>query len=155
MANRRSQFYNRISAAVSPTRFPWYPLLMLATIAFIVVATATVPWLLLIPILISAYRTVRLTMRRSSQLKKWGYFSGSQHFDHWIYEERLGRSVVVLALSLERTDPNTQEMFIPDDDTWTLIVPSWAVERRAEIARRIAESWKPAHFHFAEHAVDA
>jgi hypothetical protein len=141
MANRQSQFYNRI---------PWYPLLAIATMAFVVVATATAPWLLLLPILAWVYDTVRLYRRRKSQLKNLGYFSGSQYHDYWIYEERRGRSVVALLLPLERTDPNLRELFIPDEDMWRKTVPCWAADRRVEIALRIAESWKPAHFHFVE-----
>jgi hypothetical protein len=155
VAKGNFQFFRRMGAALSPGRFPWYPLLALAAFAFVVVSTFAAPWLLLVPIVAFAYSTVRLRGRRETQLKKIGYFSGSRHFDYWIYEERLGRSVVSLTLPLDRTDPITQELFIPDDETWRRMVPSWAAERRTEIALRIAESWKPAHFHFAEHVQDA
>lgn len=141
-----SQFYSRI---------PWYPLLAIATMAFVVVVTTTAPWLLLLPILTWVYGTIRLHTRRKSQLKKFGYFSGSQYRDYWIYEELHGRSIVALLLPLERSDPNLRELFIPDDDAWRKTVPCWAADRRVEIALRIGETWKPAHFHFSEPAVDA
>ena len=126
-----------------------------STTAFFIAATAAAPWLLLLPILLWVYHTARLGSRRKSRLKQLGYFSGSQYLDYWIYEERSGRSVVALMLPLERTDPGTQELFIPDDEVWRRTVPSWAAERRTEIALRIAEGWKPSHFHFAEQAEDA
>jgi hypothetical protein len=57
------------------------------------------------------------------------------------------RDVAALILPVDNTEPGHWEMFIPTDSVWRTTVPSWAWERRLEIATRIAEAWKPKDFH--------
>ena len=84
---------------------------------------------------------------RSMRLNKKGYFSGRRLNEHWVYEEMQGRDAVALILPVVRTGHGRVELFIPTDSEWRATVPSWAWERRSEIAARIAEAWKPTDFH--------
>ena len=81
------------------------------------------------------------------RLNKKGYFSGRRLKKHWVYEEMQGRDAVALILPVVRTGYGRVELFIPTDSEWRATVPSWAWERRSEIAARIAEAWKPTDFH--------
>ena len=81
------------------------------------------------------------------RLNKKGYFSGRRVNEQWVYEEVQGYNVVALILPIANTEPGHWEMFIPTDAEWRTAVPSWAWERRLEIAARIAEGWKPKDFH--------
>jgi hypothetical protein len=81
------------------------------------------------------------------RLNKKGYFSGRRLNEYWIYEEMQGNSVAALMLPVANTEAGHWELFIPTDSEWRATVPSWAWERRAEIAARIAEGWKLKDIH--------
>ena len=140
-AVRSPPFYNRA---------PWNLLIgaSLLNVLLCALALATTPWLLLIPIFGWIYLTSYRDLVRRSQLKKKGYFAGSMYRGYWIYEEQRGYSTEALLLSVENTEPGHWELFIPDDAQWRRTVPGWALDRRKEIAGRIAEGWKAKDIHF-------
>jgi hypothetical protein len=111
------------------------------------IALAATPWMLLVPLLVWAVVSNRRHFRRKWALRDKGYFSHRQGQDHWIYEERQGYSLVAFILPVANTEPGHWELFIPDDAKWRATVPVWALDRRKEIALRIAEEWKPKDFH--------
>ena len=55
--------------------------------------------------------------------------------------------LILLILDLENMEPGHWEMFFPSEKDWRLSAPPWAIERRSEIARRVAEGWRPKDFH--------
>jgi len=121
----------------------------------VTIAGATTPWILLLPLLICGYRSTRRNTARTTSLRQFGYFPGSQHFKYWIYEERHGYADVALILPIENTEPGHWELYIPQDDLWRQTVPNWAADRRLEIASRIAEGWKAKDFHIRTNAGSA
>ncbi len=146
--NSSAPFYNR---------HPWnrWVGMVLITSIVVLIAGATTPWILLIPCLIWFYRNTRQDFTRTGCLQQCGYFSGSKYLKYWIYEERRGYKDVALLLPLENTEPGHWELYIPNDDLWRQTVPSWAADRRPEIASRIAEGWKAKDIHIPADAADA
>lgn len=133
-------FYNRA---------PWNLIVGLSLFCVMVAAIAlfTTPWILLIPFVIGMYVFARRNIVRTMSLKQKGYFSGRQVNEHWIYEERQGFVTAALVLPVSNTEPGHYELFIPEDALWRSTVPSWARDRREEIALRISEGWKARNFH--------
>ena len=130
-------------------RDPWAILVVVvaAAIGFVNLARATSPWLTLVPLALIVYMFVKQELARALSLNRKGYFAGRRYREHWIYEERQGSRIAALLLPTENTGPGRIELFIPDDGTWRATVPEWARDRRKDIARRIAEGWKPKDFH--------
>jgi hypothetical protein len=136
-----------------PTAFTRDPLsgafwCVAGTVGLINFGRFTPPWILWPIFFLWLYATVYRSVTRSMQLNKKGYFSGRRMNEHWVYEEMQGHDVVALILPTAHTGPGHRELFIPTDPEWRAAVPSWAWERRSEIATRIAEGWKPKDFHF-------
>ena len=117
------------------------------TVGLITFARATTPWILWPVFFAWLYVTIARNVTRGRRLNKEGYFSGRRLRKCWIYEEMQGYNVATLILPVDNTEPGHWEMFIPADSVWRTTVPSWAWERRLEIAARIAEAWKPKDFH--------
>jgi hypothetical protein len=118
-----------------------------STVGVISLAWSTTPWILWPIFFLWLYVTIARSVTRSMRLNKKGYFSGRRVNEQWIYEEVQGFHVVALILPIANTEPGHWELFIPTDAEWRTTVPSWAWERRSEIAARIAEGWKPKDFH--------
>lgn len=137
-------------------RSPWN--LIIGAIFFfavgISIAAATTPWILLVPLVLWAIRSIKRFVQRQTGLDNRGYFSHAQNH-HWIYEERHGYSLAALILPLENTEPGHWELFIPEDAKWRATVPDWAKDRRKEIALRIAEAVKPRDFHLPQDLRDS
>jgi hypothetical protein len=119
-----------------------------STVGIINLGRSTTPWILWPIFFLWLYVTITRNVTRSMRLNKKGYFSGRRSNENWIYEEMQGYNVVALVLPIAHTEPGHSEMFIPPETEWRATVPSWAWERRSEIAARIAEGWKPKDFHF-------
>jgi hypothetical protein len=117
------------------------------TVGLVNLGRSTSPWILWPIFFLWLYLTVYRNVMRSMRLNKKGYFSGRRLNEHWVYEEMQGRDAVALILPVVRTGHGRVELFIPTDSEWRATVPSWAWERRSEIAARIAEAWKPTDFH--------
>lgn len=118
-----------------------------STVGMVNFGRSTTPWILWPIFFLWLYVTIFRNVTRSMRLNKKGYFSGRRSNENWIYEEMQGYHVVALVLPIANTEPGHWEMFIPTDAEWRATVPSWARERRSEIAARIAEGWKPKDFH--------
>lgn len=146
--NKVDSFYNR---------HPWNLIIGLVLVAgiFIGIAKITSPWVLVVPPILIAFHYSKQWSTRAIHLRAKGYFSGRQVRDKWIYEERRGGSVYSLTLEVENTEPGHYEIFVPTGDQWRASVPSWAQDRREEIAYRIAEGWKPDDFHMPNDLEDA
>jgi hypothetical protein len=117
------------------------------TVGSINLGRYTTPWVIWPIFFMWLGATVYRNFIRSTRLSKKGYFSGRRVNEHWIYEEMQGLTVAALVLPIVNTEPGHWELFVPNDSEWRLAVPSWAWERRFEIASRIAEGWKPKDFH--------
>jgi hypothetical protein len=128
-------------------RPPWNFVVAICVIAGIIVAISGVPWLIAAAPAYFIYLYVKLWSRRAIALRSKGYFCGRRLRDKWIYEERAGSTVNSLVLDLKNMEPGHWEMFFPSDKDWRRSVPPWAIDRRSEIARRIAEGWRPKDFH--------
>jgi hypothetical protein len=120
------------------------------TVGLINLGRFTSPWILWPIFFLWLYSTIYRNVRRGKQLNKKGYFSGRRINEHWLYEEIQGRDVVALVLPITITGHARRELFIPVDSVWRATVPSWAWERRSELAARIAEGWKPRNFHWPD-----
>jgi hypothetical protein len=120
------------------------------TVGGVNLGRSTSPWILWPVFFLWLYLTIARNVTRSMRLHKKGYYSGRRLNGYWIYEEMQGYDVVALLLPVTNTDPGHWEMFIPTDTEWRAAVPSWAWERRSEIAGRIAEGWKPKDFHMSK-----
>jgi hypothetical protein len=131
---------------------PWNLVIGVVVIifGFIQIARSTSLWLLLAPLLIFIYTSVKRETLRSLSLKNRGYYPGRRLYGYWLYEEVQGFNLVALLLPVENTEPGHWELFIPDDAKWRASVPEWARDRHKEIALRIAESWKPKDFHLPD-----
>jgi hypothetical protein len=140
MANRYPTFFTRdpLSGAF------WC---VACTVGLVNLGRFTTPWVLWPLLFLWLYITVSRSVTRSMRLNKKGYFSGRRLNEHWIYEEMQGNSVAALMLPVANTEPGHWELFIPTDSEWRATVPSWAWERRTEIAARIAEGWKLKDIH--------
>ena len=140
MANRYPTFFTRdpLSGAF------WC---VAGTVGLINLGRSTSPWILWPIFFLWFYATLYRGVIRSMRLSKRGYFSGRRLNEHWVYEEMMDRNVVALILPVTRTGHGRVELFIPTDSEWRAIVPSWAWDRRSEIATRIAEGWKQMDFH--------
>ena len=140
MSRQTAHFYNRP---------PWNLVVavILIVIAFLQIARHTTLWVLAVPLVLWAYWITSRECRRILQLQRVGYFSGTQIRNHWMYEEREGYATRAMLLPVENTEPGHWELFIPDEETWRDLVPTWAAERRAEIASRIAQGWNAADVH--------
>ena len=92
-----------------------------------------------------SYRTTAI--RRSQHLRTMGYYSRRFRDAQLIYEEHNGAEIRSLVLNLEPTEPGHYVLFIPEESVWSQSVPEWAVGRRSEISKRIAETWIRAGVH--------
>ena len=137
-----SPWYNR-----PPWNFVVAICVIVAIVVAIVVAISSEPWLIIIAPAYFLYLYVKLWSCRAIALRAKGYFCGRRLRDKWIYEERAGSAVNTLILDLENMEPGHWEMFFPSEKDWRLSAPPWAIERRSEIARRVAEGWRPKDFH--------
>jgi hypothetical protein len=117
------------------------------TFGFIQIARSTSLWILLVPLLMFIYTSVKRETLRSLSLWNRGYCPGRRLHSYWLYEEVQGFNLTALLLPVENTEPGHWELFIPDDTQWRATVTAWAGDRRREIALRIAEAWKPKDFH--------
>ena len=137
------KFYNRE---------PWNLIIGLSYFAaiFIVIALLTSFWLLVVLPAVLAFFYIKNRVARSFDLWRKGYFSGRRHGYEWTYYERQGNVDESLTLKVENTEPGHYEIFIPNDSQWRSSVPSWAKDRREEIALGISEGWKKSDFHYPD-----
>jgi len=130
-------------------KLPWNLILGSVLVLAILVGLAQIVglWLLIALPAWVAYAQLERRLRRRSQLAQRGYFSGRRERDKWVYEELQNGVAVPLVLKVENTEPGHWELFFPNEQEWRQSAPEWAANRRAEIARRISEGWKPRDFH--------
>jgi hypothetical protein len=140
VTHRRPPFYNRA---------PWNIVLggLLFSVPLLWIAAFTTPFILLIPIALWLFVHAKREAVRRRSLRERSYFPGARYKDYWVYEERHGLRDEAIILRVENTDPGRWELWIPEEAIWRSTVPSWAQDRRVEIAARIAENWDPQKFH--------
>lgn len=138
-------------------RDPWNLLIGFASmmVLLLVLAAVTSWWLLLAPIVPVVAIHAWIQARRVYALMTIGFHSRTIRQGRLIYEERSGRWTRSFILNLEITEPGHYELFVPSESEWAQSVPHWAAERRAEIAERIANSWRRDDVHILDEPINA
>ena len=114
-----------------------------AIIGCIQIARHTTLWFLAIPLSLTAYICLARPIRRTMQLRKLGFYRGhriqrSEFEWDWVYEEIHDNELRELHLRMDHTDPGMWELFVPSEEKWRVMVPSWAQRRRDEIVSRVS-----------------
>ena len=114
-----------------------------AIIGCIQIARHTTLWFLVIPLSLTAYFCLARPISRTMQLRRLGFYRGhmverSEFEWGWVYEELHDNELRELHLRIDHTDPGMWELFVPSEEKWRDMVPSWAKHRRDEIVSRIS-----------------
>lgn len=105
-------------------------------------------WLLLILPAWIFYSMVSLRVKRTYNLKRYGYFGGSFKQGKCTYEEYFMGELRNLRINLENTEPGHWELFVPTESEWRAYAPDWATNRRREIIERVVPYLKSSDVHY-------
>lgn len=125
-------------------RHPWNLVIGFTSVGGIVVAMAAMTswWFLMAPVGLIAILHLWRQAQRVYGLATRKYHVDTIEVDRLRYEERSATGRRFFTLALNNTEPGRYELFVPDERDWARKVPEWAQSRRAEIAMRIATSWR-------------
>jgi len=116
------------------------------------IARHTTLWFLAIPLSLAMYLFLGWRISRTMQLRRLGFYRGrmiqrSEFEWDWVYEEIHDNELRKLHLRIDHTDPGMWELFVPSEEKWRDMAPSWAQHRRDEIVSRVSPSIGPDRVH--------